>query len=118
VAEHQPGPDSSIRLLHVYISALEWARGGEDGYNEKGNKNGHVVRVLDQAASEPDSAGDNLGDLLEVKNADTMVNLYGTSMPKASFFESLGSRGTRYILPGMCVHGDDRELVLTSYRER
>ncbi|KAF2824229.1 kinase-like protein [Ophiobolus disseminans] len=44
--------------------------------------------------NEWDSENDELGDLVTSQDPDVMASLYGTSMPKSSFFESMSNRGS------------------------
>jgi hypothetical protein len=54
---------------------------------------GYMLKRKEQDNSDSDSENDDLGDLIGSQQSDAMASLYGTSMPKASFFGSLGHRG-------------------------
>jgi hypothetical protein len=53
---------------------------------------GYIAKKKDQDDSDSDSENDDLGDLIGSQHSDAMASLYGTSMPKASYFGSLGHR--------------------------
>lgn len=47
-----------------------------------------------ETESASESENDELGNLLDDSASHAMSSLYGTSMPKSSFFASMGSRGS------------------------
>jgi serine/threonine protein kinase len=86
--------DSFSRPSYLGASGVQEEGSEEEGNVDEGNEFDHTARIQEPSISERDSEDDDVGDLINPRNADTMASLYGTSMPKASFFSSFGSRGT------------------------
>jgi hypothetical protein len=94
VADYQSDPDSPTRPTYVDLGSMQEERDGECSNGKEGNEDDRTSRLLDHTPIELKIEDHNLRNLLDSKNADTIVSLYGTGVPKASFFESTVGRGT------------------------
>jgi hypothetical protein len=63
------------------------------GRSDDESSDGYMAKRRSQSDSDSESENDHLGDMADSRESDAMTSLYGTSMPKASFFSSISHRG-------------------------